>query len=62
MANALEQIGAVTAMNLRNIPERWSSSLVAVMGIGGVTLVLVALLSSARFQQGAGRLGRTKWR
>ena len=45
MANALEQIGAVTAMNLRNIPERWSSSLVAVLGIGGVTLVLVALLS-----------------
>lgn len=45
MANALEQVGAVTAMNLRNIPERWSSSLVAVMGIGGVTLVLVALLS-----------------
>ncbi len=45
MANALEQIGAVTAMNLRNIPQRWSSSLVAVMGIGGVTLVLVALLS-----------------
>ena len=45
MANALEQIGAVTAMNLRNIPQRWSSSLVAVLGIGGVTLVLVALLS-----------------
>jgi len=45
MANAIEQIGAVTAMNLRNIPERWSSSLVAVLGIGGVTLVLVALLS-----------------
>ena len=45
MANALEQIGAVTAMNLRNIPERWSSSLVAVLGIGGVTLVLVSLLS-----------------
>jgi putative ABC transport system permease protein len=45
MANALEQIGAITAMNVRNIPQRWSSSLVAVMGIGGVTLVLVALLS-----------------
>jgi len=45
MANALEQLGAVTSMNLRNIPERWSSSLVAVLGIGGVTLVLVALLS-----------------
>jgi putative ABC transport system permease protein len=45
MASALEQIGAVTAMNLRNIPQRWSSSLVAVLGIGGVTVVLVALLS-----------------
>jgi putative ABC transport system permease protein len=45
MANAFEQIGAVTAMNLRNIPQRLSSSLVAVLGIGGVTLVLVALLS-----------------
>lgn len=45
MANSFEQISAITAMNLRNIPQRWSSSLVAVMGIGGVTLVLVALLS-----------------
>jgi len=41
------QVGAVTGMNLRNIPQRWSSSLVAVLGIGGVTLVLVALLSIA---------------
>jgi len=45
VANTFEQIGAVTAMNLRNIPQRLSSSLVAVLGIGGVTLVLVALLS-----------------
>ena len=47
MANTFSQIAAVTGMNLRNIPERWSSSLVAVLGIGGVTLVLVALLSIA---------------
>ena len=47
MANSFAQIGAVTGMNLRNIPQRWSSSLVAVLGIGGVTLVLVALLSIA---------------
>jgi putative ABC transport system permease protein len=47
MANTLSQIGAVTGMNLRNIPQRWSSSMVAVLGIGGVTLVLVALLSIA---------------
>jgi putative ABC transport system permease protein len=45
MANTFEQIGAVTKMNLRNIPQRLSSSLVAVLGIGGVSLVLVALLS-----------------
>ena len=36
MANSL-QIGAVTAMNLRNIPERWASSLVAVIGVTGVS-------------------------
>src|SRR3982751_970611 len=45
MANPFAQIGAVTGMNLRNIPLRWSSSLVAVLGVGGVTLVLIALLS-----------------
>jgi putative ABC transport system permease protein len=53
MANTFSQIGAVTAMNVRNIPERWSSSLVAVLGIGGVTLVLVALLSIAAGFQAA---------
>src|SRR5688572_23103355 len=52
MANSLSQIGAVTAMNVRNIPERWASSLVAVVGIGGVTLVLIAVLSiSAGFRK-----------
>jgi putative ABC transport system permease protein len=51
MANPIAQIAAVTGMNLRNVPLRWSSSLVAVLGIGGVTLVLVALLSiSAGFR------------
>jgi putative ABC transport system permease protein len=53
MANAFSQIGAVTGMNLRNIPQRWSSSLVAVLGIGGVTLVLIALLSIAAGFQAA---------
>jgi putative ABC transport system permease protein len=47
MANPFAQIAAVTGMNLRNVPLRWSSSLVAILGIGGVTLVLVALLSIA---------------
>lgn len=47
MASAISQIGAVTAMNIRNIPERWASSLVAIIGIGSVTLVLIAVLSIA---------------
>lgn len=52
MANTISQIGAVTAMNVRNIPERWASSLVAVVGIAGVTLVLIAVLSiAAGFRQ-----------
>ena len=53
MANPFAQIAAVTGMNLRNIPQRWSSSLVAVLGIGGVTLVLIALLSIAAGFQAA---------
>jgi putative ABC transport system permease protein len=52
MASTFSQIGAVTAMNVRNIPERWASSLVAVVGIGSVTLVLIAVLSiAAGFRQ-----------
>lgn len=47
MANALEQVATVTAMNLRNVPQRWASSLVAVIGVTGVTLVLTAVLSIA---------------
>src|SRR5262245_33178390 len=47
MANTISQIGAVTAMNVKNIPERWASSLVAVIGIAGVTLVLIAVVSIA---------------
>lgn len=53
MANTFTQIAAVTGMNLRNIPQRWSSSLVAVLGVGGVTLVLIALLSIAAGFQAA---------
>lgn len=34
-------------MNLRNVPARWASSLVAIVGVAGVTLVLVAVLSIA---------------
>ena len=41
----LNQLGAVAAMNLRNLPARLGTSLVAVIGIGGVVAVLVSLLS-----------------
>ncbi|HPF27044.1 MAG TPA: FtsX-like permease family protein [Steroidobacteraceae bacterium] len=47
MANTLAQVQAVTAMNLRNIPARWTSALVAVIGVAGVSLVLIAVLSIA---------------
>ena len=39
------QLAAITAMNLRNLPARLGTSLVAVVGIGGVVAVLVSLLS-----------------
>lgn len=45
MAPSLNQFLAVTAMNLRNLPARLGTSLVAVVGIGGVVAVLVSLLS-----------------
>lgn len=39
------QIGSVTAMNLRSLPQRWSTSLVIVIGIAGVVAVLVSVLA-----------------
>jgi len=45
--HALRQILAITLMNLRTIPQRLGSSLVAVVGIAGVVIVLVAVLSIA---------------
>jgi len=54
----VKQIFAVTAMNLRTIPQRIGSSAVAIVGIAGVVVVLVAVLSIAEgFQavmQGSG--------
>jgi len=47
LGNSLVQTLAVTAMNLRNIPERLGSSLVALIGIGGVVTVVVGVLSIA---------------
>lgn len=44
----LTQIGAVTLLNLRTIPQRLGSSTVAVVGIAGVVIVLVGVLSMAQ--------------
>jgi putative ABC transport system permease protein len=41
----LKQIFAVTVMNLRALPLRLTAALVSVIGIAGVVLILIALLS-----------------
>lgn len=43
----IKQIVAVTALNLRTVPQRLGSSAVAIVGIAGVVVVLVAVLSIA---------------
>jgi putative ABC transport system permease protein len=43
--NIIRQVLAVTAMNLRALPLRVMPSLVSIIGIAGVVLILVALLS-----------------
>lgn len=43
--NDFAQIGAVTAMNLRNLSSRLTSSVVALVGIAGVVAVLIGVLS-----------------
>jgi putative ABC transport system permease protein len=56
--NGLKQVVAVTALNLRTIPARLGSSAVAIIGIAGVVVVLVSVLSIASgfsaAMQGAG--------
>ena len=47
MLRWLTQTAAVTALNLRTIPARLSSSAVAIIGIAGVVVVLVSVLSIA---------------
>src|SRR5690349_5602269 len=47
MANVLQQVAAVTAMNVKTIPDRLGISLVIVAGIAGVVGVLVAMLAMA---------------
>jgi len=45
---ALNQIAAITLLNLRNLPRRMGSSLVAIVGVAAVVLVFAAVLSMAR--------------
>ena len=56
------QTAAVTLLNLRTIPARLSSSAVAIIGIAGVVVVFVSVLSIgagfAAAMQGAGAPGR----
>lgn len=47
MSNALQQIAAVTSTNLRNMSQRATSSIVALVGIAGVVMVLIGVLSIA---------------
>jgi putative ABC transport system permease protein len=55
----LSQIVAITALNLRSVPQRWGPSLVIIIGLAGVVAVFTALLAMAQgFQttlQDAGR-------
>ncbi|HEY4367575.1 MAG TPA: FtsX-like permease family protein [Steroidobacteraceae bacterium] len=43
--NALTQISAITGMNLRNMSQRLATSVVALVGIAGVVMVLIGVLS-----------------
>jgi putative ABC transport system permease protein len=46
--NIVSQVFAVTAMNLRSIPQRLGNSLVIVVGIAGVVAVLISVLAMYR--------------
>ena len=45
--NWLSQTLAITAVTLRSIPQRLGSSIVAIIGIGGVVIVVISVLSIA---------------
>lgn len=47
MWNSLLQIGVISAMNLRNLPQRLGTSAVAVLGVACVVGVFIAVLSMA---------------
>ena len=53
------QVGSVTMMNLRSLPQRFGTSLVIVIGIGGVVAVLASVLAMStgmiRTMENAGR-------
>jgi putative ABC transport system permease protein len=51
--NILQQIAAVTGMNVRSIPQRLGSSLVVVIGIAGVVGVLVSVMTMAGSLRGS---------
>ncbi len=57
--NIISQIGAVVAMNLRSLPQRFGTSFVIIIGSAGVVAVLVAVLAMAagmsKTLQGTGR-------
>ena len=54
----INQIVQVCWMNLKNIPQRWGTSLVVVVGIAGVVGVLTAMLSmSEGFKATLGKAG-----
>lgn len=53
----LAQVLAVTAMNLRSLPQRLGASAVAVCGIVGVVVVFVAVLSIAEGLRGLAAAG-----
>ena len=54
-----KQTSAITAVNIKSIPERWGSSLVIVVGLAGVVAVFTALLAMAEgFQSTLKAAGR----
>jgi putative ABC transport system permease protein len=57
--NVLKQVFAVCLMNLRNVPQRWSTSLVIVIGIAGVVGVLTSILAMGEgFRATLGQAGK----
>jgi putative ABC transport system permease protein len=57
--NMLRQVLVVTLMNLRSVPQRWSTSLVIVVGIAGVVGVLTAILAMGEgFRATLGQAGK----